>query len=73
MLDKNNLLPNADTAKEVGEALVEVGKAMGDAIREHPVKALGIGGVLGGLYLLKDRKFKLKLKRPDLDIEFEAE
>lgn len=55
------------------EMSIEVGKALGDAIRKHPKESLGIGLALGGLYILKDKKIKLKIKRRDLDIEFETE
>ena len=73
MSEINKVIPNVEKMKEVGVAVVEVGKALGDAIKKHPEKALGIGGVLGGLYILKHKKNKFKLKRPDLDIEFETE
>ena len=53
--------------------LSEVGKALGDAIRKHPEKALVIAGVLGSFYVLKDKKIKFHLKKPDLEIEFETE
>ncbi|WP_172372283.1 hypothetical protein [Sporosarcina jiandibaonis] len=66
MSEINKVIPNLDKMKEVGEAF-------GDAIRKHPDRALVIGGVLGGLYILKHKKIKFKLKRPDLDIEFETE
>lgn len=59
--------------KDIGVAVSEASKAFGDAIRKHPEMALGIGGVLGGLYILKNKKIKFKLKRPNLDIEFETE
>ncbi|WP_440969655.1 hypothetical protein ACSS6N_15115 [Peribacillus frigoritolerans] len=71
MSEINKVIPNVEKMKEVGVA--EVSKAFGDAIRKHPEKALGIGVVLGGLYILKHKKIKFKLKRPDLDIEFETE
>jgi len=70
MSEINKFFPNVEKMKEVG---VEVGKAFGDAIRKHPEKALGIGGGLGVIYILKHKKIKFKLKRPDLDIEFETE
>lgn len=73
MSEINKVFSNVEKMKEVGVALGEVGKAFGDAIRKNPEKALGIGGVLGGLYILKHKKIKFKLKRPDLDIEFETE
>lgn len=56
--------------KDIG---VEVGKALGDAIKKHPKESLGIGLVLGSLYILKDKKIKFKFKRKDIDIEFETE
>ncbi len=71
MSELNKVIPNVEKMKEVGVA--EVGKAFGDAIRKHPEKALVIGGGLVGLYFLKHKKIKFKLKRPDLDIEFETE
>jgi len=73
MSEINKVFPNIEKMKEVGVAVGEVSKAFGDAIRKHPKEALGVGGVLGGLYILKHKKFKFKLKRPDLDIEFETE
>ncbi|MCP1190824.1 hypothetical protein NKR17_17400 [Priestia flexa] len=73
MSEVNKIIPNVEKVKEVGEAVGEIGKALGDAIIKHPEKAIGITGVLGGLYILKHKKFKFKLKRPDLDIEFETE
>lgn len=60
----------AEKMKEVG---IEVGKALGDAIRKHPKESLGIVFVLGSLYILKDKKIKFKFKMQDSDIEFEAE
>ncbi|WP_416147915.1 hypothetical protein ACM26V_16920 [Salipaludibacillus sp. HK11] len=70
MSEINKALRNVENMKEVG---VAVGIALGDAIRKHPKEALVIGGVLGGLYTLRNKKIKFKLKRPDLDIEFETE
>lgn len=55
---------------EVGE---EISKALGDAIRKHPKESLGVGLVLGSLYILKDKKIKFKFKKQDVDIEFETE
>ncbi|WP_224925843.1 hypothetical protein [Bacillus pumilus] len=69
----NKVIPNVEKIKEVGEAATEVGKAFGDAIRKSPKEALSVGLVLGGLYILKNKKIKFKLKRKDLDIEFETE
>ncbi|WP_373894675.1 hypothetical protein [Virgibacillus sp. CBA3643] len=59
--------------EKMKEVSIEVGKALGDAIRKHPKESLGIGLALGGLYILKDKKIKLKFKRGDLDFEFETE
>jgi len=73
MSEINKVIPNVEKMKEVGVAAAEVSKAFGDAIRKHPKEALSIGAVLGGLYILKNKKIKFKLKRPDLDIEFETE
>ncbi|TYS87713.1 hypothetical protein [Rossellomorea aquimaris] len=73
MSEINKIFSNGEKMKEVGASVTEVGKAFGDAIRKHPEKAIGIGGVLGGIYILKNKKIKFKLKRQDLDIEFEAE
>ncbi|MBU8769378.1 hypothetical protein [Cytobacillus oceanisediminis] len=67
MSEINKVILNAEKMKEVGVTVGEVGKALGDGIRKHPEKALGTGGVLGY------KKIKFKLKRPDLDIEFETE
>ncbi|MDM5191356.1 hypothetical protein QUF93_01410 [Bacillus hominis] len=72
MSEINKVISNVEKMKEVRVAVDEVGKALGDAIRKHPEKALAIGGVLGGLYILRHKKIKFKLK--DLkDIEFETE
>ncbi|PFJ07592.1 hypothetical protein COI88_02070 [Bacillus cereus] len=71
MSEVDKFIPNVEMMKELGGA--EVGKAFGDAIRKHPEKALVMGVVLVGLYFLKDKKIKFKLKRPDLDIELETE
>lgn len=51
----------------------DVSEAFGDAIKKHPEKALIAGSIICGLYLLKDKKIKFKLKKSDLDIEFETE
>ncbi|MBV7505639.1 hypothetical protein KW850_10265 [Bacillus sp. sid0103] len=72
MSELNKVFSNVEK-KDVGVAVGEVGKAFGDAIKKHPEMALGIGGILGGLYILKNKKVKFKLKRPNLDIEFETE
>lgn len=71
MPEINKFIPTVEMMKELGG--FEVGKAIGDTIRKHPKEALAIGGGLVGLYLLKDKKFKFKFKRPDLEIEFETE
>ncbi|PIC69192.1 hypothetical protein CSV77_14745 [Sporosarcina sp. P16b] len=55
------------------EAGVEVGRALGDAIRKNPKESLAVALFLGSLYVLKDKKLKLKLKVKDIDIDFEAE
>ena len=70
MSEINKVIPNVEKMKELG---VGVAEAFGDAIRKHPKEALIMGSVLGGLYILKNKKIKFKLKRPDLDIEFETE
>jgi hypothetical protein len=64
------VIPNVEMMKDVGGAVAE---AFAGAIKKHPKEAIIIGAVLGGLYILKDKKIKFKLKRPDLDIEFETE
>ena len=66
----NNYIPSIGIMNEVGAGL---GKAFGVAIMRHPITALAIGGGLAGLYMLKDKTIKFKLKSPDLDIEFETE
>lgn len=66
-------ITKAIPVEKMKDAGIEVGKAFGDAIRKHPKESLGIGLVLGGLYILKDKKIKFKFKRQDLDIEFETE
>lgn len=63
------VISNVEKVKEAGVDFAEVGNALGDAIRKHPEKALYIGGTLVGLYILKNKKIKLKYK----DIEFETE
>lgn len=55
---------------DVGET---VGKGLGEAIKKNPKESLAIALVLGSLYILKDKKIKFKLKRKDVDIEFETE
>ena len=59
--------------EKMKEAGIEVGKALGDAIRKHPKESLGRGLVLGSLYILKDKKIKFKFKSQDIDMEFETE
>lgn len=66
-------MPTWENMEEFKGAANEVSKAFGDAIRRHPERALGIGGGLVGLYILKNKKIKLKLKKGDLDFEFETE
>jgi len=73
MSEINKVITNVEKMKEVNLVVNEVSKAFGDAIKKHPEKALGIGGVLAGLYILKNKKIKFKLKKSDIDIEFEAE
>lgn len=50
MSEINKFIPSVETMKELGG--FEVGKAIGDAIRKHPEKALVIGGGLVGLELV---------------------
>ncbi|OES45429.1 hypothetical protein [Domibacillus iocasae] len=69
MSEIHKVISNVDKMKEVGVNFAEVGNAFGDAIRKQPEKALAIGGVLVGLYILKNKKIKFKYK----DIEFETE
>lgn len=63
-------LYNAEIMREVGGDLAE---ALKDAIKEHPEKALLIGGGLGLFYMLRNKKLKLKYKRGDTEFEFGAE
>lgn len=69
-MEWKNELANTQAMKEIVE---KVGKSIGQAIEEHPEKALGIVGVLGGLYLLKEKKISFKMKKGDTEIEFSSE
>ena len=73
MSELRKIVPNFENSEELKVVVNEVSKAFGDAIRKHPEKALGIGGGLVGLYILKNKKIKFKFKNSDLDIEFETE
>ena len=53
MTELNKAFANVVKVKDVSGALSE---AFGDAIKKHPEKALMVGGILCGLYILKDKK-----------------
>ena len=66
-------LPDIVEKKEGIAVLSELSEALKEAIKKHPEKALFIAGILGGLYVLKDKNFKFYLKKSDIEIKFEAE
>ena len=73
MSEIKKFIPKLENIEEFKEVANEVSKAFGDSIRKHPERALSIGGGLAALYIIKNKKIKLKLKKGDLDIEFETE
>lgn len=70
MADLKNELMKADAMKEMAQ---KVGKGLAEAVEKHPDKALGIAGVLGGLYILKNKKITFKMKKGDSEVEFKSE
>lgn len=73
MSELKKFMPKLENMEEFKEVANEVSKAFGDSIRKHPERALSLGGGLVGLYILKNKKIKFKLKKGDLDVEFETE
>jgi len=55
------------------EKMKDVSVALGQAIQKYPKQSLAAVAVLGGLYILKDKKIKFKFKSKNHDIQFETE
>lgn len=76
MSEKFNIIPRVEN-QDVGESLIEISKGLADAIRQHPVRALTVAGAsviaVGGLYTLRGKRFKIKAKKGDWEIEVEVD